>query len=103
PLAIPGIGPFSAAGPVLGALSGAGVGGAAGGIAGGLIGLGIPEIEAKQYEEKIRGGNILLSVHTEDSDERKRAKEILEKYGASDIATAGEERVSRAKAAGHAH
>ncbi|HEY8515472.1 MAG TPA: hypothetical protein VIS07_08160 [Candidatus Binatia bacterium] len=102
-LAIPGIGPFIAAGPILGALSGAGVGGAAGGIAGGLIGLGIPEIEAKQYEEKIRGGNILLSVHTEDSDERKRAKEILEKYGASDIATAGEERVSRAKAAGHAH
>jgi hypothetical protein len=89
-LAIPGVGPFIAAGPILAALSGAAIGAAAGGIAGGLIGLGIPELEAKRYEGKIKEGNILLSVHTENSDEIKRAKEIFTKAGAHDICTTGE-------------
>jgi hypothetical protein len=89
-LAIPGVGPFIAAGPIMGALSGAAVGGATGGIIGGLVGLGMPEYEAKQYEGKVRAGNILISVHTEDSKSRSRAKEILESAGAKDISTSGE-------------
>lgn len=89
-LAIPGVGPFIAAGPILAALSGAAIGAAAGGIAGGLIGLGIPELEAKRYEGKVKEGNILLSVHAENSDEIKRAKEIFTKAGAHDICTTGE-------------
>jgi hypothetical protein len=89
-LAIPGVGPFIAAGPIMGALSGAAVGGAAGGIIGGLVGMGIPEYEAKQYEGKVRAGNILISVHTEDSQARTRAKEILESAGAKDISSSGE-------------
>lgn len=92
-LAIPGLGPFIAAGPILAALSGAAAGATLGGVTGALIGLGIPEIEAKQYEGKIRDGNILLSVHVEDSKERARAKEILEQSGASGVVTAGEESV----------
>ena len=89
-LAIPGIGPFVAAGPIMAALSGAAVGGAAGGLIGGLVGMGIPEYEAKQYEGKVRAGNILISVHTEDSKARSRAKEILESAGAKDISSSGE-------------
>jgi hypothetical protein len=89
-LAIPGVGPFIAAGPIMGALSGAAVGGATGGLIGGLVGLGMPEFEAKQYEGKVRAGNILISVHTEDSKARSRAKEILETAGAKDISTSGE-------------
>jgi uncharacterized membrane protein len=89
-LAIPGVGPFIAAGPILAALSGAAIGAAAGGIAGGLIGLGIPELEAKRYEGKVKEGNILLSVHTENSEEIKRAKDIFTKAGAQDICTTGE-------------
>lgn len=89
-LAIPGVGPFIAAGPILAALSGAAIGAAAGGIAGGLIGLGIPELEAKRYEGKVKEGNILLSVHTENSEEIKRAKEIFTQAGAHDICTTGE-------------
>src|ERR1700761_6362235 len=89
-LAIPGLGPFIAAGPIMAALSGAAVGGAAGGVIGGLVGLGIPEYEAKQYEGKVRAGNILISVHTEDSKSRSRAKEIMESAGAKDISTSGE-------------
>ena len=69
-LAIPGLGPFIAAGPLLAALSGAAAGATVGGIAGALIGLGIPEIEAKRYEGKIKSGNILISVHTAKSDEQ---------------------------------
>ena len=91
-LAIPGMGPFVAAGPIMAALSGAAVGGAAGGIIGGLVGLGIPEYEAKQYEGKVRAGNILISVHTEDGKSRSQAKEILEQAGAKDISTSGEAR-----------
>jgi hypothetical protein len=89
-LAIPGVGPFIAAGPVIAALSGVAVGAAVGGIAGGLIGLGIPEIEAKRYEGKIKEGNILISVHTESSDEITLAKGIFTKAAAQDICTTGE-------------
>lgn len=89
-LAIPGVGPFIAAGPIMAALSGAAIGATAGGIAGGLIGLGIPELEAKRYEGKIREGNLLISVHTENSDEIDRAKEIFTRAGAQDICTTGE-------------
>lgn len=89
-LAIPGVGPFIAAGPIMAALGGAAVGGAVGGIAGALVGLGIPEFEAKRYEGKIKNGNVLISVHTEDSDEVKSAKEIFKKAGAEDIASSGE-------------
>jgi len=98
-LAIPGVGPFIAAGPIMAALGGAAIGAASGGIAGSLIGLGIPELEAKQYETRIKGGNILLSVHTENSEERTKAKAIFERRGAEDIASTGEESVSRAKSA----
>jgi len=84
-LAIPGVGPFIVAGPIIAALSGVGIGAAVGGIAGGLIGMGIPEIEAKRYEGKIKSGNILISVHTEDSKDIELAKEIFGKAGAQDI------------------
>lgn len=84
-LAIPGVGPLIAAGPLLAALSGAAAGAAVGGIAGGLIGLGIPEIEAKRYENRISEGNILISVLTESGDQVSHAKEILENAGAEDI------------------
>ena len=89
-LAIPGVGPFIAAGPIMGALSGAAVGGATGGIIGGLVGLGIPEYEAKRYEGKVRDGNILISVHTHEANQRKRAKDIFERANADDISTTGE-------------
>ncbi len=89
-LAIPGVGPFVAAGPIVAALSGAAIGATVGGIAGGLIGLGIPEFEAKRYEGKVKAGNILISVHTENADEIRRAKEIFEAAGAEDICTTGE-------------
>lgn len=89
-LAIPGVGPFIAAGPIMGALGGAAVGTAAGGIVGALIGMGIPEFEAKRYESKIRDGNILLSVHTEDSKQRDVAKDIFKRFNADDISTGSE-------------
>jgi hypothetical protein len=98
-LAIPGVGPFIAAGPIMAALGGAALGAATGGIAGSLIGLGIPELEAKQYETRIKGGNILLSVHTENAEERTKAKDIFERRGGEDIATTGEEGVRKAAAA----
>jgi hypothetical protein len=93
-LVIPGIGPFVAAGPIVAALSGAAVGGAAGGLIGALVGLGIPEYEAKRYEGKIRQGNVLIAVHTENSDERDRVEDIFEEAGAEDIATSTESSVS---------
>ena len=89
-LAIPGLGPFIAAGPIMAALAGAGVGGAVGGLTGALIGMGIPEYEAKRYEGRVKDGGILLSVHSDSSDETKRAKEILERTGAKDISSTGE-------------
>lgn len=94
-LAIPGVGPFIAAGPIMAALSGAAIGATAGGIAGGLIGLGIPELEAKRYEGKVKAGNVLISVHTEDSDEIARAKNIFKNAGAEDICTTGEASVPK--------
>ena len=92
-LAIPGVGPLIAAGPILAALSGVAAGGAVGGLAGGLVGLGIPEYEAKQYEGKVKNGNILISVHTEDSKERSIAKKIFDSAHADDISYSGEARV----------
>jgi len=89
-LAIPGVGPFIAAGPIMAALGGAAVGATVGGIGGALIGMGIPELEAKQYEGKVKNGNILLSVHTMDGKERDRAKDILKREGATDISSTGE-------------
>jgi hypothetical protein len=89
-LAIPGLGPFIAAGPIMAALAGMGVGGAIGGITGALIGMGIPEYEAKRYEGRIKEGGILLSVHSESSDWTKKAKQILERTGAQDISSTGE-------------
>ena len=96
-LAIPGLGPFIAAGPIMGALAGAGTGGAVGGIIGALVGMGIPEYEAKRYEGLIKGGHVLLSVHCDDSDWTKRAKEILERTGAEDISSTGEASADYAK------
>jgi hypothetical protein len=92
-LAIPGLGPFIAAGPIMAALSGAAAGAAVGGITGALIGLGIPEYEAKRYEGKIKEGNLLISVHTDNRTERARAKQIFEQAGAEDIADTAEARV----------
>jgi hypothetical protein len=89
-LAIPGLGPFIAAGPIMAALAGAGVGGAVGGLTGALVGMGIPEYEAKRYEGRVNKGGILLSVHSDDSDWTKKAKAILERTGAEDISSAGE-------------
>jgi hypothetical protein len=97
-LAIPGLGPFIAAGPILAALSGVAAGAAVGGVTGALIGMGIPEMEAKQFEGKIKGGNILLSVHVADGDLQSRAKKILERHGATDIVSVGEESVPARKA-----
>ena len=95
-LAIPGVGPFIAAGPIMAALAGAAVGAAAGGITGALVGLGIPEYEAKQYEGKIREGNMLISVHAEDSKAVDKAKEIFKREGAHDISYTGEKSVKAA-------
>jgi hypothetical protein len=89
-LAIPGLGPFIAAGPIMAALAGAGVGGAVGGVTGALVGMGIPEFEAKRYEGRLQKGGILVSVHCDTSEEVKRAKDILQRTGAEDISTAGE-------------
>lgn len=89
-LAIPGVGPFIAAGPIMAALGGAAIGATVGGIAGGLIGLGIPELEAKRYEGKVKDGNILMSVHTDNAEEITRAKEIFTRAGAEDICVTGD-------------
>lgn len=89
-LAIPGLGPFIAAGPLMAALGGAAVGGATGGLVGALIGLGMPEYEAKLYEGRIRSGNILVSVHADNGDEQKRARKIFEAGGLEDISSSSE-------------
>jgi hypothetical protein len=89
-LAIPGLGPFIAAGPIMAALAGAGVGGTVGGVVGALVGMGIPEYEAKRYEGRVKNGGILLSVHCDNSDWTKKAKEILERTGAEDVSSTGE-------------
>jgi hypothetical protein len=89
-LAIPGLGPFIAAGPIMAGLAGLGVGGAVGGIVGALIGMGIPEYEAKRYEGRVKDGGNLLSVHCDSSDEVRRAKDVLKSTGAQDISSSGE-------------
>ncbi len=97
-LAIPGLGPFLAAGPIVAALSGLGAGAAVGGVAGALIGLGIPEYEAKRYAGIVKDGAILLSVHTDDHEWTRKAKEILARTGATEIAATGEARGDYANA-----
>jgi hypothetical protein len=89
-LAIPGVGPLIAAGPIMAALAGIGVGGAVGGFTGALIGMGIPEYEAKRYEGRLLKGGILLSVHCDTSEEISRAKDILERTGGEDVSSTGE-------------
>jgi hypothetical protein len=89
-LAIPGLGPFIAAGPIVAALSGGAIGAGIGGLTGALVGLGIPEYEAKRYEGKVKEGGILISVHSESNDETKRAKHIFKEAGAHDISSTGE-------------
>jgi hypothetical protein len=89
-LAIPGLGPFIAAGPIMAALAGMGVGGAVGGLVGALVGMGIPEYEAIRYDGRVRQGGILVSVHCDDSEWVGRAKDILKQTGADDISSAGE-------------
>jgi hypothetical protein len=96
-LAIPGLGPFIAAGPIMGALAGMGTGGVVGGLIGALVGMGIPEYEAKRYEGMIREGKVQLSVHCDDSDWVKRAKDILERTGAEDVGSSGEASADYAK------
>ncbi|HWQ53591.1 MAG TPA: quinol:electron acceptor oxidoreductase subunit ActD [Bryobacteraceae bacterium] len=96
-LAIPGVGPLIAAGPIVAALAGAGALGVAGGLVGGLVGMGVPEYEAKRYEGRVREGGVLLSVHCDNSDWVKRAKDVLKQTGAEDIASAGEARADFAK------
>ena len=89
-LAIPGVGPMIAAGPIMAGLAGLGVGGAVGGLVGALVGMGIPEYEAKRYEGQVKGGGTLLSVHCDTSEQISRAKELLKATGATDIASTGE-------------
>src|SRR5712672_495197 len=99
-LAIPGVGPLIAAGPIMATLAGMGVGGAVGGVAGGLIGLGIPEFEAKRYEGRLKKGGILLSVHCDTSEEINQAKQILKNTGAEDVTSTGESSSDDSKSAG---
>jgi hypothetical protein len=89
-LAIPGLGPFIAAGPIMAGLAGLGVGGAVGGVTGAFVGMGIPEFEAKRYEGRLQKGGILLSVHCDTSEDIKRSKEILRTTGAEDVSSTGE-------------
>jgi hypothetical protein len=89
-LAIPGVGPLIAAGPIMGTLAGLGVGGTVGGLVGALVGMGIPEYEAQRYEGRVKEGGILVSVHCDSSEEVSRAKDILKTTGADDIASTGE-------------
>ena len=89
-LAIPGLGPFIAAGPIMGALAGLGSGGVLGGVIGALIGMGIPEYEAKRYEGRIKEGGILMSVHCDAGDWVSKAKDLLKQTGAEDISSASE-------------
>lgn len=93
-IAIPGVGPLIAAGPIMGALAGLGAGAAAGGIIGALVGMGIPEYEAKRYEGRVKSGGILVSVHCDNSEWVDRAKDVLKSSGAEDISSAGEKSAS---------
>lgn len=98
-LAIPGIGPLIAAGPIVAALAGVGAGGVAGGIVGALVGMGIPEYEAKRYEGAVKGGGTLLSVHCDTSDQIALAKQGLRDTGARDVSATGEESSPKRSAA----
>lgn len=98
-LAIPGVGPFIAAGPIMAALGGAAVGATVGGVSGALIGMGLPEYEAKRYEGKIRDGRVLISVHANNHTEVTESKRIFTEEGAEDIASAGEASVPTAATA----
>src|ERR1700759_3236152 len=89
-LAIPGVGPLIAAGPIMAGLAGLGVGGAVGGLVGALVGMGIPEYEAKRYEGQVKNGGTLLSVHCDTAEQISRAKELLKGPGAADVASTGE-------------
>lgn len=89
-LAIPGLGPFIAAGPIVAAIAGIGAGGALGAVTGALVGLGVPEYEAKRYQGLVKEGGILMSVHADDSEWTKKAKDILERTGATNVASTGE-------------
>lgn len=94
-LAIPGLGPFIAAGPLLAAMSGAAAGAAVGGVVGALVGMGIPEMEAKKYEGKLTGGNILIAVHVENGDQESRAEKLLKAGGATDVSITRESSVPK--------
>lgn len=96
-LAIPGLGPFIALGPIIAALTGVGAGGVVGGLVGALVGLGIPEYEAKRYEGLLKKGGILTSVHCDDSDWVARAKKVMQNTGADDISSTGEAGADYAK------
>jgi len=96
-LAIPGVGPFIAAGPIVAALAGIGAGTVVGGLAGGLVGMGIPEYEAKRYEGRIKDGGSLISIHCDNSDWVRKAKLVLENTGAEDVSSAGESSADFAK------
>ena len=98
-LAIPGLGPFIAAGPIMAALGGASVGAATGGLIGALVGLGIPEIEAKRYENKLRSGNFLIAVDAKDGKEKDRAEEIFKAGGAEDISSSSLSKAPSSRAA----
>ena len=98
-LAIPGVGPFIAAGPIMAARSGTAIGATTGGIVGGLVGMGIPEFEAKRYEDKLKSGNYLIAVHAHDGDETDRAKEIFKTAGAEDISSSSMSKAPKAEAA----
>lgn len=102
-LAIPGFGPLIAAGPLMAALSGAAAGAAVGGLTGALVGLGIPEIEAKHYEGKIKGGNVLIAVHTEAADAQKAAEKALKDAGAKDVSSSSEASVPKGGSSTHAN
>ena len=97
-LAIPGLGPFIAAGPIMAALAGVGVGGTVGGLIGALVGMGLPEYEAKRYEGRIRAGGVLMSVHCDNSDWVSKAKDMMKTTGAEDISSSGEANADYAKA-----
>ena len=94
-IAIPGVGPLIAAGPIMATLAGVGIGGAVGGVVGALVGMGIPEYEAKRYEGRVKDGGILVSVHCDSSEEVSRAKDILKRLGGEDVASSGEKSVSK--------
>src|SRR5436190_22915633 len=94
-LAIPGLGPLIAAGPILATLSGMAAGGTLGGVTGALVGTGIPEYEAQQYEGKLREGNILISVHADDSGEAGRIREIMSEEKADNVSTGTEASVTK--------